>query len=134
MSAAEDEAKYPGQISGIPPSPTRENPGAVFPKNDPKKAATPTPPRSTPPENYLGNPYLMRGALDKVDRAIGHMISILQGEEISQGGSREENVLLQKFKGWRSELDLIRFGNLSPPVPSNIGPTEPAQEGGMFID
>lgn len=76
----------------------------------------------------------MRGALDKVDRAIGHMISILQGEEISQGGSREENVLLQKFKGWRSELDLIRFGNLSPPVPSNIGPTEPAQEGGMFID
>ncbi|GJE92946.1 hypothetical protein PsYK624_091050 [Phanerochaete sordida] len=39
MSMGDADAKFPNQSSGaIPPSPSRENPGAVYPKSDPKAA------------------------------------------------------------------------------------------------
>ncbi|KAL1938919.1 hypothetical protein VTO73DRAFT_11072 [Trametes versicolor] len=35
------DAKFPGQHgAGLPPSPSRENPGQVFPQSDPKAAST----------------------------------------------------------------------------------------------
>ncbi|KAI0759042.1 hypothetical protein C8Q74DRAFT_1301705 [Fomes fomentarius] len=39
MSLGEANAKFPGQhAAGLPPSPSRENPGQVFPHSDPKAA------------------------------------------------------------------------------------------------
>ena len=81
----------------------------------------------------------MHGALRKVDHAFGEVIGILESEERSQGSSPEEDMLLQKFKDWRDQLDLLRGqSGICPPVQSPGRVTSrsrsPEREGGLFTD
>ncbi|GLB44210.1 hypothetical protein LshimejAT787_1601400 [Lyophyllum shimeji] len=116
MSLGEADGKFPtaNQYTGLPPSPTRENPGQVFPKSDPQPAPISPPP--TGPEQYIGNPFLMNGALRKVDHAFGEVIAILESEENSHSGAHEESPLLQRFRRWREELDILRGEFRTPSI------------------
>ncbi|KAG6909163.1 hypothetical protein DXG01_001790 [Tephrocybe rancida] len=141
MSLGEADGKFPtaNQGTGLPPSPTRENPGQVFPKSDPQ-SAPPTPTHQSGLEQYIGNPYLMGGALRKVDQALGEVIIILESEERSHSGADEEAPLLQKFRRWREEIHVMRGDSRTPPR-SRISPqtmsrtgSRSSEAGGMFID
>ncbi|KAF8064027.1 hypothetical protein FPV67DRAFT_198784 [Lyophyllum atratum] len=116
MSLGEADGKFPtaNQYAGLPPSPTRENPGQVFPKSDPQ--AAPITPPNTGPEQYIGNPFLMNGALRKVDHAFGEVITILESEENSHSGAEEESPLLLRFRQWRDELDMLRADFRTPSI------------------
>ncbi|KAL1745308.1 hypothetical protein HDZ31DRAFT_63235 [Schizophyllum fasciatum] len=117
MSLSEADAKFPQEIPepgphAIPPSPTRENPGQVYPKSDP----SPGPARHTPQQldapHQTGNPYVMKGALDKLHRSLSDVINLIEGEESAEGGTRGEDALLAKFKTWRTELEAIASGSV----------------------
>ncbi|TFK36535.1 hypothetical protein BDQ12DRAFT_699583 [Crucibulum laeve] len=112
MSLGEADAKFPGQATGLPPSPSRENPGQISPTPNPGI------------EQAIGNPFLMNNALQKLDHALGDVLEILENEESAQGSSREENTLLWKFREWKDDLQRMRSGNV----------TASEQEGGMFTD
>jgi hypothetical protein len=74
----------------------------------------------------------MHDALQEVDRAISEVIRTLESEQSAEGSSQESSALLNKFKGWRSELDALRGGTRSP-MRSDTSQT-PEREGGLFID
>ncbi|KAJ7271052.1 hypothetical protein C8J57DRAFT_296334 [Mycena rebaudengoi] len=97
---------------------------------------------------YVGNPYLMHGAIKKLDHSLGEVIAILEGEE-SSSLLDEENPLLQKFRVWREDLDRIRAaGGRSPGASTSLVQlaTPPRsrsprrsrspvrREGGLFVD
>lgn len=61
---------------------------------------------------------------------------MLESEENCQGGPPlEDNALLQKFRGWRNELDSLR-GGVQPPMrtPGRLSSQSPEREGGLFSD
>ncbi|KAL1725833.1 hypothetical protein EV714DRAFT_277124 [Schizophyllum commune] len=137
MSLGESDAKFPQEIPSpgppaIPPSPTRENPGQVYPKSDP----SPGPARHTPQHldatHQAGNPYVMKGALDKLHHSLTDVINLIEGEESAEGGTRGEDALLNKFKSWRSELEAIASGS----VQLSAAPTTDTvrSEGPLFTD
>lgn len=82
----------------------------------------------------------MRGALDKVDKALTGVITILEQETRAQGESPEEAAWLEKFRSWRDELVEVRAGEgakiLSQRGRRPVEPTvqEADQEGGLFTD
>ncbi|KAE9403408.1 hypothetical protein BT96DRAFT_990270 [Gymnopus androsaceus JB14] len=125
MSLGEAEAKFPTSVGSpdIPPSPTVENPGQVYPRSDPHPAHLHTIPgtgRSNSSQTLIGNPFLMREAFAKVDHALGNVIDILEREETS----------------WRAELDEIRAGQRTPETSKSRSSSRvpPEHEGGMFTD
>ncbi|KAF9450737.1 hypothetical protein P691DRAFT_700642 [Macrolepiota fuliginosa MF-IS2] len=131
MSMGEADAKFPGQHTGIPPSPTRENPGQVYPKSDPN----PAPRRHRSGDDSLApsaisNPFLLKSALEAVDGKLAEVIAILEGEERTQGRSDKEDALLSKFIGWRDELGGMLSGRHIV-CPTHTGRTI---RGGMFVD
>ncbi|KAI0354320.1 hypothetical protein OH77DRAFT_1521927 [Trametes cingulata] len=141
MSMGDVDAKFPGQRSdAIPPSPSRENPGQVYPQSDPQAA----PPESVPgtgggreprPSEVLGNPYVLDSAFSKLDEALTEIISKIQNEERSVGAAANEDALLQKFKGWRDELTQIRSGRKSlRGNEKNADAAAKQDEGGLFAD
>ncbi|RDB23753.1 hypothetical protein Hypma_009323 [Hypsizygus marmoreus] len=146
MSLGEADGKFPtaNEGTGLPPEPSVENPGQVFPKSSPVPAPI-TPPLVTA-EQYIGNPFLIGGALRKVDHAIGEVIAILESEEASNDSADEDNPLLRKFRAWREELDDVRSDLKTPPVRSRASPapqnsrshtrsrSRPREGGGMFVD
>lgn len=90
---------------------------------------------------YIGNPYLMGGALRKVDKALSDVIAILESEERSHSGVNEEGPLLQKFRRWRDEILFMRGDTQTPPVISRASPrtrsrtrSQSPEAGGMFVD
>ncbi|KAJ7885858.1 hypothetical protein B0H14DRAFT_3856738 [Mycena olivaceomarginata] len=121
-----------GDVHNRPPSPCAENPGGVYPRSDPTKAATPSTEFNSP--RY------------KLDHSLGEVIAILEGEEASYLLD-EESPLLAKFKVWREELDKIRaagsrnpsasYLQLATPSRSRSPPPRsrsPFREGGLFVD
>ncbi|KAJ7080016.1 hypothetical protein B0H15DRAFT_493017 [Mycena belliarum] len=131
----------------LPPAPCAENPGGVYPKSDPTKAAL-TPMSELNSPRYVGNPYLMHGAIKKLDHSLGEVIAVLEGEEASSVLD-EENPLLLKFRVWREELDKIRaaggrspgasLSQLATPSRSRSPRRSPPssdriQDGGLFVD
>ncbi|KDQ55940.1 hypothetical protein JAAARDRAFT_36716 [Jaapia argillacea MUCL 33604] len=133
------DAKFPGQeelSNAEGPGSSRENPGGVYPKSDP----APAPPESLPgtggesePTSYIGNPFLMKEVLGKLDHALSEVITTIGGEENRVGGSADEEKLLQKFKGWRAEVDDIRSGRMGHA--RTAGRSDPAERGGgLFTD
>jgi len=94
------------------------------------------------PEQYVGNPFLMNAALDKLDHAFGEVISILEQETNSNSTGPVEDTsgsaLLEKFRNLRSEVERTRLGDES--LPERLPSTRPVsvnalkQEGGMFAD
>ncbi|KAI0326309.1 hypothetical protein GY45DRAFT_1329117 [Cubamyces sp. BRFM 1775] len=135
------DAKFPGQRSpAIPPSPSKENPGQVYPQSDPR----PAPPQSVPgtggeqqprPDEVLGNPFVLDDAFSRLDAALSNVISKIQNEERSVGAASTEDALLRKFKGWQDELTQIRSGRKGAGA-SGRNPDAAAQqsEGGLFAD
>lgn len=83
----------------------------------------------------------MRGALEKVDKALTNVITILEQETRAQGESPEEAAWLDKFRSWRDELGEVRAGE-GTKILSQRGrtgrPVEPVHEaeheGGLFVD
>lgn len=77
----------------------------------------------------VGNPYLLRDALGRLDLAFSEVIDIFESE---QGGSVEPpgggNVLLDKLRGWRDELE--GFKRHSESACGGVV----TNEGGMFVD
>ncbi|KAF5385726.1 hypothetical protein D9757_005515 [Collybiopsis confluens] len=140
MSLGEADAKFPtSSNSDIPPSPTIENPGQVFPKSDPHAPRLGTLPgagRSNSSQIVIGNPFLMREAVLKIDHALGNAIDILEREETSVGEPEDENELLKKFRQWRKELDEIHAGHrsLDPSASRSRSRVSLGREGGLFID
>lgn len=75
----------------------------------------------------------MHGALQKVDRALGEVITILESEGSSQGDFRNESPLLDKFREWREELHVLRGGSRTQPTtPAML--QSPEHRGGTFVD
>ncbi|KIJ64272.1 hypothetical protein HYDPIDRAFT_28708 [Hydnomerulius pinastri MD-312] len=108
----EADAKFPDQTSGgIPPSPTRENPGQVYPKSDPQAAPKSTVPgtgiQSGTPTSVIGNPYLLENALRRLDTSLDDLIRIIESEESATGSSSKETMYLEKFKSWKEELAAV---------------------------
>ncbi|KIM41851.1 hypothetical protein M413DRAFT_27415 [Hebeloma cylindrosporum] len=134
MTQQEYDAKYPGQISGLPPSPTIENPGRVFPPSDPKRGPFVSPRRTATPEQFVGNPFLMSSALDKLDHAFGEVMLILEQEATTQGRAIAGNPLYDKMMSWRDELEKMRLGEEELPDTLDRTPPTEGQEGGMFTD
>ncbi|KAI0659658.1 hypothetical protein C8Q70DRAFT_124284 [Cubamyces menziesii] len=141
MSMGDADAKFPGQRSpAIPPSPSRENPGQVYPQSDPR----PAPPQSVPgtggeqqprPNEVLGSPFVLDDAFSRLDAALNNVISKVENEERSVGAASNEDALLLKFKSWRDELTQIRSGRKG--VGANGGDSDAAaqqSEGGLFAD
>ncbi|KAH0579647.1 hypothetical protein H2248_002496 [Termitomyces sp. 'cryptogamus'] len=159
MSLGEADGKFPtaNQGAGLPPLPTRENPGRVFPKSDPQSgrpfyvlhltatldaATAPLTPIIQNIDPYIGNPYLMGGTLRKVDKALSEVIAILESEERSHSGANEEGPLLQKFRRWRDEILSMRGDSQTPPGTTSRASTRTRsrtrsrspEAGGMFVD
>ncbi|KNZ75586.1 hypothetical protein J132_02527, partial [Termitomyces sp. J132] len=138
------DGKFPtaNQGAGLPPLPTRENPGRVFPKSDPQSATAPLTPIIQNIDPYIGNPYLMGGTLRKVDKALSEVIAILESEERSHSGANEEGPLLQKFRRWRDEILSMRGDSQTPPGTTSRASTRTRsrtrsrspEAGGMFVD
>ncbi|KAJ2991988.1 hypothetical protein NUW54_g8049 [Trametes sanguinea] len=141
MSMGDSDSKFPGQRNfAIPPSPSRENPGQVYPQSDPQ----PAPPESVPgtggernprSDDILGNPYVLEDAFSKLDSALTEVISSIQGETRSVGAAASENALLAKFTRWRDELTDIRKGRKNLGSAGNSpGNAATEQQGGLFTD
>ncbi|OSC99994.1 hypothetical protein PYCCODRAFT_1437741 [Trametes coccinea BRFM310] len=141
MSMGDSDSKFPGQRNAaIPPSPSRENPGQVYPQSDPQ----PAPPESVPgtgsernprPNDILGNPYVLEDAFSKLDSALVEIIANIRREERSVGAAPSEDALLQKFTRWRAELTEIRRGRKSVGGVGNGGDAAvEQQDGGIFTD
>ncbi|KAH7911261.1 hypothetical protein BJ138DRAFT_1085944 [Hygrophoropsis aurantiaca] len=127
-----EDAKFPGQSGdGIPPSPSRENPGQVYPKSDPQAAPSPVPGGNGSP-SLLGNPYLLEEPLHKLEVALGNVIDILERERKVAGGSSGEANLVQKMKNWRNEVSTIRATKGRDYTFGHSGTS--AEAGGMFAD
>ncbi|KDQ23915.1 hypothetical protein PLEOSDRAFT_1108386 [Pleurotus ostreatus PC15] len=134
MSLGEADAKFPDSATnGLPPSPTRENPGQVFPKSDP----SPAPPAREPTvgnDQFTGNPFLIRSALQKLDQAIGEVVDMLENEGQAVGGSAEEDTFVHKLKSWKMELEKLRGNHRSGESHQEAVSAPPETEGGMFTD
>ncbi|KAI0651214.1 hypothetical protein C8Q79DRAFT_1004517 [Trametes meyenii] len=138
------DAKFPGQRTGIPPSPTRENPGQVFPQSDPKGESAPAESvpgtgggRSPPAEEALGNPYVLEDAFSKLDGALTEVISKIRREERSVGAATNGDELLRKFEDWQSQLTQLRGGGRSWRSTAERATDTAAgdqQESGLFVD
>lgn len=93
----------------------------------------PSSPRSTP-GRFVGNPYLIRSALNKVDHAFSEVIAVLEQEGKSED---EEDGLLEKIMMWRDELQDIRSGKVQIRASGSRGQAtvkQPYHEGGLFVD
>ncbi|KAH9852895.1 hypothetical protein C2E23DRAFT_138125 [Lenzites betulinus] len=142
MSMGDANSKFPGQrAAGLPPSPSRENPGQVFPQSDPKAAPAETVPGTGGGGGGgagLGNPYVLDDAFARLDGALGGVIDKVRGE----AGAAGEDTLLRKLEGWRGELTQIRGGGgggLKSAAGGARGREDESalgnqQEGGMFTD
>ncbi|KAI8990424.1 hypothetical protein BD414DRAFT_437951 [Trametes punicea] len=141
MSMGDVDSKFPGQRStAIPPSPSRENPGQVYPQSDPHAA----PPESVPgtggernphPSEILGNPYVLDDSLSRLETALTEVISTIRSEERSVGAASDEDALLRKFERWRDELTQIRKGRrLVGGVERSADAAAKQREGGLFAD
>ncbi|KAF8999836.1 hypothetical protein BDQ17DRAFT_1360488 [Cyathus striatus] len=134
MSLAEEKAKFPGQtISGIPPSPTIENPAQVFPKTDPDAGSLPQLSHNGL-EKYAGNPFMIEHAFQKLDNSIRDVIGILEQEEKSQGDSQAQTALLAKFHLWKDEMEHIMAGTCANKAVNVVGKGREDRGGGMFTD
>lgn len=83
----------------------------------------------------MGNPFLLASVLDRVDSALGDAIAILEREGAAVSMEGEHDPLLERFLGWRAEIDKMRG------VPadtarerSRSGSRPRVQEGGLFQD
>lgn len=144
MSLGDADAKFPSDASyiskdtpDIPPSPSRENPGQVYPKSDPHAAPNKSVPGTsgehTPgPTHAMGNPFAFESILGELDRALGKVVSTLQREESSAGASADEDALLRKFEGWQEELHEIRTG--AKGLQAHGARSAPQEGGGLFTD
>ena len=74
----------------------------------------------------------MRTVYNKLDAALGEVISALESEERSAGASSNENATIQKFKIWKSDLQIIRHSGRAQ-LTEREGCGE-HQEGGLFAD
>ncbi|TCD60550.1 hypothetical protein EIP91_009866, partial [Steccherinum ochraceum] len=128
------DAKFPNSTaSGLPPSPSRENPGQVFPKSDPQAAPAESVPGTggeREPLSFMSNPFALQSVYNKLDAALDEAISALENEESSAGASANEDATVQKFKRWRLELTQIRKSGRIGEEGSSVV----QQEGGMFTD
>ena len=73
---------------------------------------------SLPSDRFIGNPFLMRDALNHVDHALGGVVALLEEEESAQDRLTEGDALLQRFKSWRKELADIRSGRVNVSFPN----------------
>ncbi|EKM52707.1 uncharacterized protein PHACADRAFT_164637 [Phanerochaete carnosa HHB-10118-sp] len=108
MSVGYADAKFPNQPpDAIPPSPSRENPGAVYPKSGPNAAPAGSVPGTggeDEPSSVLGNPFAFQGALNKLGGALNEVITALEGEAGRAGVAENEQQILRKFRAWAAEL------------------------------
>lgn len=138
MSLGDADAKFPqSTANGLPPSPSRENPGQVFPKSDPKAApsgAVPGTGGDEEPSSFMSNPFALQSVYDQLSRALEEVISALEGEERSAGSSANEDATVRKFKGWKAELEVIRRSGQAQARAPPGGDSGAQQEGGLFTD
>ncbi|KAG2130377.1 hypothetical protein DEU56DRAFT_740707 [Suillus clintonianus] len=129
--------KLPAQkVESIPPSPSIENPGQVYPKSDPIAAPAGSVPgtgSAQDPSFIIGNPYCLERALEKLDGSIGEVINIIDEEMSSQGASSREVQMKEKLKGWRDDIANLRAGG-GKGLQSSIISGAAAEEGGLFVD
>ncbi|KIY67628.1 hypothetical protein CYLTODRAFT_422347, partial [Cylindrobasidium torrendii FP15055 ss-10] len=137
ISDISDSNKFPGHApTGLPPSPTAENPGGVYPHSDPDKASPPPPMTHNNSSTYFGNPFLMNEAFSKLDHALSDVIHILEDEEPANS-EQSDNRMLNLFSDWRDQLDSIRTGKKSSSsrsISRTPARRSPENEGGLFVD
>ncbi|KAH8084893.1 hypothetical protein BXZ70DRAFT_1011949 [Cristinia sonorae] len=138
MSLGDADAKFPhSTANGLPPSPSRENPGQVFPKSDPKAAPAESVPGTggeNEPSSLMSNPFALQSVFGKLDDALGGVISALESEEKSAGSSANEDATVAKFKQWKTELDQISRSGQVAQQPRAEDNSIVQQEGGLFTD
>ncbi|KAF8889091.1 hypothetical protein BD779DRAFT_1469994 [Infundibulicybe gibba] len=123
------DAKFPTQSEpGLPPSPTLENPGQVFPQSTQMQISC------SYSGKLSGNPYLMGSAFKKLADSLGDVIELLEKEEASVGSSKATEALVHKFKSWRSELDGIPIGDNVPTSTDASAAAGTQYGGGIFTE
>ncbi|KAK7688517.1 hypothetical protein QCA50_008055 [Cerrena zonata] len=134
MSGGAD-ARFPyNKDTGIPPSPSRENPGQVYPKSDLQSAPAESIPGTggdREPASLMGNPYAQSEVFGNLRSALDDAISSLENEAGSAGSSSNGNTALRKLKGWRTELGAMNAGG---PMGRGGTSVDTSQEGGLFTD
>ncbi|KAH9837921.1 uncharacterized protein C8Q71DRAFT_569091 [Rhodofomes roseus] len=141
MSLGDADAKFPGQSleKNIPPSPSRENPGQVYPKSDPHAAPHESVPGTGGAHNpavgqTLSNPFVLDDAFDGLDHALAKAITAIESDTDASGGSAESETLLSKFRGWQNELVGLRRKGARGGREVQGGQQGHASQGGMFTD
>lgn len=81
----------------------------------------------------IGNPYLLEHVLEKLDGSIGEVINIIDEETSSQGASSQEVQIMEKLKGWRDDIMILRTGGGKGLQASRIRSTA-ATGDGLFVD
>lgn len=81
----------------------------------------------------IGNPYLLERALEKLEGSIGEVINIIDGEMSSQGTSDREVQIMEKLKGWRDDITILRTRGGEGLQTSRIKCTA-AEGDGLFVD
>ncbi|OAX37596.1 hypothetical protein K503DRAFT_742512 [Rhizopogon vinicolor AM-OR11-026] len=134
----EADAKFPSQKGKtMPPSPSRENPGQVYPKSDPEAAPTASVPGTGSNQEssfMIGNSYLFELALENLDKSIGDVIDMIDQEKTSQGASSREVQVTEKLKGWRDDIANLRANGGKALRTSRTSGAAAANEGGLFVD
>ncbi|KAH9921112.1 uncharacterized protein B0H18DRAFT_880467, partial [Fomitopsis serialis] len=135
------DAKFPGQSfeKNIPPSPSRENPGQVYPKSDPRAAPHESVPgtggaHNPPVGQTLSNPFVLDDALDGLDHSLARAISTIENDADASGTSAESETLLSKFRGWQSDLVALRRKGARVGREVQGGQQGHTNQGGMFAD
>lgn len=155
------DAKFPHQSnSGQPPSPSRENPGAVYPKSSPTAAKPQEIPGSggatSEPRSVFSNPFEFQDELSQLGAALDRVIAAIDSEgKISVGQGQTGNTidgniqphtakshlqLRNKFQQWKTEVaEMVHSGRAERSAGDGIG-TAPdvgstnCGEGGLFND
>jgi hypothetical protein len=90
------------------------------------------------PTSTISNPFLLNSAYEKVDQALHDVIQMIEQEKGSAGASARQDMLLDKFRGWRMELGVFRadmMGNTTGGVNTNgAGGNDEVNAGGVFED
>lgn len=86
--------------------------------------------------SVTGNPFVFEDGMRKLEVSLGDLITIIEDEQGSVGGSRKGSLYLEKFRSWKEELREMRDPQSRLNLASEEGGGEHGslERGGFFVD